>query len=84
MLLQSHTGVIKVFPALPTSWKEVSFRNLRAVCAFLVSASYSNGKLVSITVTSEKGGRMRLDNPFTGEIKMCIRDRSRSNWKQNR
>ena len=68
MLLQSHTGVIKVFPALPTSWKEVSFRNLRAVGAFLVSASYSNGKVVSITVTSEKGGRMRLDNPFTGEI----------------
>lgn len=68
MLLQSHTGVIKVFPALPTSWKNASFRNLRAMGAFLVTASYRNGKIVSITVTSEKGGRMRLDNPFTNEI----------------
>jgi hypothetical protein len=24
--------------------------------------------VASITVTSEKGGRMRLDNPFTSEI----------------
>ena len=68
MLLQSHTGIIKVFPALPTSWKNVSFRNLRAMGAFLVSASYVNGEVASITVTSEKGGRMRLDNPFTSEI----------------
>lgn len=68
MLLQSHTGVIKVFPALPTSWKEASFRNLRAMGAFLVSASYVNGEVVSITVTSEKGGRMRLYNPFISEI----------------
>lgn len=68
MLLQSHTGVIKVFPALPTSWKEASFRNLRAMGAFLVSASYVNGEVVSITVTSEKGGRMRLYNPFISEV----------------
>lgn len=68
MLLQSHTGIINVFPALPTSWENASFQNLRAMGAFLVSASYVDGKVSTITITSEKGGRMKLNNPFTGKI----------------
>ena len=68
MLLQSHTGVIKVFPALSTKWEDVSFRHLRAMGAFLVSASYEGGKIASITVESEKGGWMKLYNPFTDKI----------------
>lgn len=68
MLLQSHTGVIKVFPALSTKWEDVSFRYLRAMGAFLVSASYEGGKIASITVESEKGGWMKLYNPFTDKI----------------
>lgn len=64
MLLQSHTGVIKVFPALSTKWKDASFRHLRAMGAFLVSATYSKGRVSSITVESEAGGLMKLNNPF--------------------
>lgn len=29
MLLQSHTGVIKIFPAIPKSWENVTFNQLR-------------------------------------------------------
>lgn len=68
MLLQSHTGVIKVFPALPTSWKDASFNKLRAMGAFLVSAIFRNGEVASITIESEKGGLMKLYNPFSSEI----------------
>lgn len=68
MLLQSHSGVIKVFPAVPTKWKNASFHNLRAMGAFLVSASYEKGKVSSITVLSEKGGLMRILSPFQGKI----------------
>lgn len=68
MLLQSHTGVIRVFPAIPSSWNDVSFRNLRAEGAFLVSAVRKGGETVSLSVTFEKGGLMRLEHPVTGEI----------------
>lgn len=68
MLLQSHTGVIRVFPALPEGWREASFRDMRAVGAFLVSADYREGHVEQITVRSEKGGTMKLYNPFTKKV----------------
>jgi hypothetical protein len=30
MLIQSHTGIIRVFPAIPDDWTDCSFHNLRA------------------------------------------------------
>lgn len=68
MLLQSHTGVIRVFPALPESWQEASFRDMRAEGAFLVSADYEDGNVKRVTVRSEKGGKMKLFNPFTRKV----------------
>lgn len=68
MLLQSHTGVVRVFPAVPEYWKDASFRNMRAMGAFLVSASMEGGRITYITVRSEKGGRLKIWNPFTDQI----------------
>ena len=42
MLLQSHNGVIKVFPATPGSWN-VSFKKFRTRGGFLISASHLHG-----------------------------------------
>jgi len=64
MLLQSHSGTVRVFPAVPASWKDVSFERLRAQGAFLVSATRTHGQVMEVTVVSEKGGRLRLANPF--------------------
>lgn len=63
MLLQSHAGVIRVFPAIPRSWRDVSFKDLRARGAFLVSAEISDGTLRKIVVKSLKGGTLRLAVP---------------------
>lgn len=68
MLLQSHTGVIRVFPAVPEYWQNASFRDLRAMGAFLVSAVYKDGEVEKITVRSEKGGMMKIFNPFTRKV----------------
>ena len=38
MLIQSHTGIIRLFPAIPDSWRTASFENLRTEGAFLISA----------------------------------------------
>lgn len=63
MLLQSHTGVIQVFPAIPKTWKDVSFKQLRAMGGYLVSASMENGKMASLEVYSERGGRVKVVVP---------------------
>jgi alpha-L-fucosidase 2 len=67
MLIQSHTGIVKLFPAIPARWKEVSFNNLRTYGAFLVSAKMEKGEVVEVKVSSEQGGIFILENPF-GEI----------------
>ncbi len=64
MLIQSHTGVIQIFPAIPAHWKDVSFSTLRTTGAFLVSAEQKEGKVEQVEITSEQGGFCKLKNPF--------------------
>jgi alpha-L-fucosidase 2 len=64
MLIQSHTGIIHLFPAIPISWKDVSFSTLRTTGAFLVSAEQKGGKVEKVEIISEKGGICKLKNPF--------------------
>ncbi|MDH4197094.1 MAG: glycoside hydrolase family 95 protein [Candidatus Aminicenantes bacterium] len=66
MLLQSQTGVVRIFPAVPATWKNVAFERLRARGAFLVSARRRNGRFVEASVTSEKGGDLSLEIPSDG------------------
>jgi alpha-L-fucosidase 2 len=68
MLLQSHTGVIEVFPAVPESWQDAAFHTLRAEGAFLVSAEHQQGKTVRVEITAERGGPCRLRSPFSGKV----------------
>lgn len=76
MLLQSHTGVIQIFPAVPTDWSDIDFEGLRAMGAFLVGAHQRNGEVFHVEVTAEKGGLLRLKNPFKGEYKFVNGDKS--------
>jgi len=64
MLLQSQDGMIEVFPAIPESWKNVSFENLRAEGAILVSAAIENGTLDNVKFTAESSGDFYLKLPF--------------------
>lgn len=66
MLLQSYSGTIRVFPAVPASWQDVSFKTLRAEGAFLVSAERTGGTTQRLEILAEKGGVLRLENPFPG------------------
>jgi len=64
MLLEGCADVLRVFPAVPASWSDVSFDSLRACGAFLVSARMKGGEVEEVRVKSEKGGMLRLENPF--------------------
>ncbi|MBC7416736.1 MAG: glycoside hydrolase N-terminal domain-containing protein [Pedobacter sp.] len=64
LLLQSRGNYIQVFPAVPNNWKDVSFRDLRAEGAFLISASKVNGVPEKVTVFAEQGGDLKIKLPF--------------------
>jgi alpha-L-fucosidase 2 len=64
MLIQSYSGIIRVFPAVPKDWLNVSFKTLRAEGAFLVSAKRDNGQTTSITIQAEKDGLCAVENPL--------------------
>ncbi len=65
MLLQSYAGFIEVMPAVPLAWRNISFDDLRAESAFLVSAKKIAGEITEVKIVSEKGGITKLKLPFT-------------------
>ncbi|GJM27425.1 MAG: hypothetical protein DHS20C17_00600 [Cyclobacteriaceae bacterium] len=74
MLIQSHTGVVHIFPALPKEWKDVSFNQLRTQGAYLVSAKKENGMIRDIEIKAEKGGVLKLKNPYPNADFYCSKD----------
>lgn len=56
MLMQSTPDTITLLPALPANWATGSFDGLRARGAFTVSARWTDGKVTSVTLSSENGG----------------------------
>jgi hypothetical protein len=65
MLLQSHEGVLRLFPVWPKD-KDARFGNLRAYGAFLVSSEWSKGRVQALRIESEKGRACTLQNPWPG------------------
>lgn len=74
MLLQSwsarpgdvHTGVIRIFPAMPKKWADASFTNLRAEGGFMVSATRKNNKTMNFSITAARSGKLRIKDNFEG------------------
>jgi len=64
MLLQSYSGTIRLFPAIPAGWRNASFKGLRAEGAFVVSAVRTNGVVQSVQITADAGGLLSLEDPF--------------------
>jgi hypothetical protein len=65
MLLQSHEGVMRLFPVWPRN-RDASFGRLRTVGAVLVSAELRQGEVTSLVIESEKGRECVLQNPWPG------------------
>lgn len=68
MLLQSHTGIVEVFPAIPEDWQDVAFDSLRAQGGFLVSARRVDGKVVLIEIEATTAGVCQVRSPWNGEV----------------
>ena len=60
MLLQSHTGVIHLLPALPKDWPEGSVRGLKARGGYTVDISWKGNQLVESAIRAGHDGTCRL------------------------
>jgi alpha-L-fucosidase 2 len=65
MLIQSHEGVIRLFPCWPKD-QDARFGTLRARGAFLVSAEQKKGVVCGVSILSEKGRDCTVLNPWPG------------------
>ncbi|MEI6323775.1 MAG: glycoside hydrolase family 95-like protein [bacterium] len=72
MLIQSWGGTIRIFPAMPTDWKDAVFHNLRAEGGFLVSAGRKDGKTAWVRIKSLAGEpcQVRVDGKLH-ELKLA-------------
>ncbi len=72
MLMQSHDGIIRLFPVWPRA-RDAAFHTLRAYGAFLVSARLSGGLVKDVTIYSEKGRPCVVENPWPGRQISLVR-----------
>jgi len=63
MLLQSHSGIIAILPALPPAWPEGHFHGLRARGNVEVDASWKGGRAISAALRPAVAGEFQLRPP---------------------
>jgi alpha-L-fucosidase 2 len=64
-MLQSYTGTVRLFPNT-MGLGRAGFRDLRTAGAFLLSATYDGKTVSNVSLLSEKGATVRLENPWPG------------------
>ena len=74
MLLQSHSGVLHLLPALPSKWPTGSVRGLRARGGFTVSIFWQNGRLSSAIVKADREADLTVQYQ-SGSAKIHLRAR---------
>jgi hypothetical protein len=68
MLCLSYGGTIRIFPAVPTAWGDVTLHDFRTEGAFLVSAVRRGGKTTFVRVRSEAGAPCRVRTGIVGAL----------------
>ncbi|MFJ1811938.1 MULTISPECIES: glycosyl hydrolase family 95 catalytic domain-containing protein [unclassified Streptomyces] len=76
MFCQSWNGVIRVFPAVPASWADVTLHDFRTQGAFLVSAVRKAGATRFIRIRSLAGEPLKLRHGLSGRLTVLLDDGS--------
>ena len=70
MLIQSHTGVLELLPALPKAWHSGQVSGLRARGGFTVSMRWQGGKVVEATIEGQSKTKVIVQ---AGNLKKKVR-----------
>jgi hypothetical protein len=76
MLMTSYGNTIRIFPGVPSVWKNIAFADMRAEGAFLVTARRENGTTSFIKIKSLAGEPCRVSTGMTGEIHVSGENKS--------
>ena len=82
MLLQSHSGVIAILPALPSAWAEGHFHGLRARGGVEVDATWKDGKATIVALRPGVAGEFKLRPPHGQRIATIQTGRHKVEAKQ--
>jgi hypothetical protein len=82
LLCQSWGGVIRVFPAVPSAWPDVTLHDFRTQGAFLLSAARRGGTTQWVRVRSTAGAPCRLRTGIAGPLTVRGRDGHAPRWHQ--
>ncbi|MFB6935352.1 Tat pathway signal sequence domain protein [Streptomyces sp. HUAS 31] len=74
MFCQSWGGVIRVFPAVPTDWADVTLHDFRTQGAFLVSAVRKAGQTRFVRIRSLAGEPLELRHGLEGRLTVLLDD----------
>lgn len=72
MLLQSHSGVVRLLPALPKAWSAGSFRGLRARGGLTVDLTWRNDKAERVTLRAMLDGEHIIAAPRGQKIESVV------------
>lgn len=74
MLLQSHQGLIRILPALPSAWPRGSVKGLCARGGFEVDLQWAAGRPTAVTLRARVGGPVRLLLPEAQSVTVTAED----------
>lgn len=74
MLLQSHAGVVRFLPALPSAWPQGHIRGIRARGGLTVDLAWDGGKARRATLQSTWTGERTLAAPRGQRIRSILRN----------
>ncbi|RZB14018.1 Tat pathway signal sequence domain protein [Streptomyces sp. F001] len=74
MFCQSWGGMIRVFPAVPSAWADVTLHDFRTQGAFLVSAVRTAGATRFIRIRSLAGEPLKLRHGLSGTLTVLLDD----------